>query len=666
MSQKPVFEKVLVANRGEIALRIMRTLREINIQSVAVYSEADINSLHVQFADEAYYIGESSATDSYLSIPHVIDAIRKSGADAVHPGYGFLSENTDFAKAVEREGCTFIGPSPEAIRQMGDKIEAKKIAIEAGVSTVPGFMGVINDAPHAIKIAEEIGFPVMIKAAAGGGGRGMRVVHNAKEMQSAYISASREAKMHFSDGRVFIEKFISKPRHIEIQLLADKHGNALCLGERECSIQRHHQKIIEEAPSSFISEKIRQEMYAQVISLANIVGYYSAGTVEFIVDQNCNFYFLEMNTRLQVEHPVTELITGIDLVEQMVKVAANQKLTHKQDDIKLNGWAIECRIYAEDPSRGFLPSIDRVNEYVEPPKHANLRIDSGIDAGTEVSMYYDAMVAKLCTYGENRQAALDYMTRALETYVIKGITHNIGFLQTIIAHPKFQQGDIHTGFIEEEYPGGFGAVNNLTEEMTEIFMASALFIFLAEEERSNNHAADENRVNMLGTRWAVNLDSVQYPVMLKPVQDGYNIRYDMGRIYVRSNWSIGSSLFNATVNGKKIYVHIDHIPTGYKLSYAGTEVEVYVRSTRVSELESIMLNNNEEEQDSNLLAPLTGQIVAIKVKEGEEVTVGQELLILSAMKMENIITAENDGVIGKIHAKIGEQACSGDTLIEFK
>ncbi|MES2215318.1 MAG: acetyl/propionyl/methylcrotonyl-CoA carboxylase subunit alpha [Pseudomonadota bacterium] len=663
---KPLFDKVLVANRGEIALRIMRTLRKMGIKSVAVYSEADTNALHVQYADEAYYIGNSPATESYLSIKNIIAAIRASGASAVHPGYGFLSENTDFATALRREGCALIGPSAQAIRKMGDKIEAKKIAIDSGVSTVPGYMGAISSSEQAIKIAEDVGFPVMVKAASGGGGRGMRVVRDAHAMKAAFEAAGREAEMHFSDSRVFIEKFIEKPRHIEIQLLADQHGNAICLGERECSIQRHHQKIIEEAPSSFIDEDTRQKMYEQVISLAHKVGYYSAGTVEFIVDQNHNFYFLEMNTRLQVEHPVTELVTGIDIIEEMIKIAAGEALAFKQEDIKLNGWALECRIYAEDPLRGFLPSSGRITEYIEPAKSANIRIDSGIGPGAEVSMFYDPMVAKLCTYSENRQGAIEQMKKALSTFVIKGIAHNISFLEAIIGHQKFIDGDISTAFLAEEYPGGFSGAH-LTEGMTEIFLGAAIVIFLTEEIRLAS-VQDQmvGQVDKIGTRWVVTIDGEAFPVLIKPVQDGYNIRYSTGRVYVRSNWTLGSGLFTGLVNGEKVHVRIDRIPTGYKLTHAGTVVKVYVRSSRTSELEAIMQNSDGGPVSDELIAPLTGQIVAVKVQEGDEIMPGQELLILSAMKMENIILSESKAKVSKIHVKEGDHATSGQVLIEFE
>lgn len=662
---KPLFDKVLIANRGEIALRIMKTLKKMGIKSVAVYSEADTNSLHVQYADEAYYIGNSPATESYLNIKNIINAIRESGAQAVHPGYGFLSENPLFANALKREGVKLIGPSAHAIRVMGDKIEAKKLATDAGVSTVPGYMGAIPNAAQAVDIAQKIGFPVIVKAAAGGGGRGMRVVKAESEMAEAFEAARREASNHFSDSRVFIEKFIEKPRHIEIQLLADEHGNIICLGERECSIQRRHQKVIEEAPSPFITEDVRQDMYKQVIALSNKIGYSSAGTVEFIVDPTRNFYFMEMNTRLQVEHPVTELITGIDIVEQMIKIAAGQKLEMTQEDIKLDGWAIECRIQAEDPSRGFIPSSGRITDYSEPPKENNFRVDSGVDAGAEVSMFYDSMVAKLCTFDTNREGAIEKMKSALGSFVIRGIAHNMSFLEAVVSNPRFMSGDISTNFIEEEYPEGFSGAN-LTMEMVETFLAAAVNIFMAEQKRASA-IPDQmiSQVNKLGTRWVVHIDGQVFPVMIKQVDDGYNIRYTQGRIFVHSTWSLGSPVFRGIVNGRKINVKIDDISTGYKLTHSGTCADVYVRSPRISELTSIMPIPKEEDFTGKIIAPLTGQIVAVKVTEGDEVIAGQDLVILTAMKMENVITATANAKVSKIHVASGDQVKMGSIIIEL-
>lgn len=666
MTEKPLFEKVLIANRGEIALRIMKTLQKMGIKSVAVYSEADTNSQHVQYADEAYYIGNSPATESYLSIKNIVAAIRESGADAVHPGYGFLAENANFANILKREGITLIGPSARVIKSMGDKIEAKKIAIDSGVTTVPGYMGTINSPEKAIEIAQQIGFPVIIKAAAGGGGRGMRIVRNAKEMEKAYQSARFEAENSFSDGRVFIEKLIVAPRHIEIQLLADQYGNAVCLGERECSIQRYHQKVIEEAPSSFMDEATRQKMYSEVVALAKKVGYYSAGTVEFMMDKDKNYYFLEMNTRLQVEHPVTEMITGYDIVEQMIRVAAGEKLSFTQEDVKLKGWAFESRICAEDPTRGFLPSSGRILDYKIPPKNPNVRIDSGVSAGGEVSMFYDAMIAKLCTYGETRSSALELMSQSLSSFIIQGISHNISFLEALVNHPRFIQGDIHTGFIEEEYPGGFSGAK-LTSEINEIFLSTAIYVYLTEQKRQSNlcdQLTDQH--NKLGTRWVVTIDKDQYPVIIKQVKEGYNIRYGTSRITIRSNWSLGSHLFTAIISGQKVNVKIFDIPTGYRLTHSGITVNTYVRSPRMSELEALMPIRDDAEDLLELTAPLSGQIIAINVKEGDTVTVGQDLMVLTAMKMENVITAERAGKIAKIFVSEFDNVSGGQALLEFE
>ncbi len=663
---KPLFDKILIANRGEIALRIMRTLKKMGIKSVAVYSEADTHSMHVQYADEAYYIGSSPATESYLSIKNIINAIRASGANAVHPAYGFLSENANFANILKREGVVLIGPNASAIKKMGDKIEAKKIAVEAGVSTVPGYIGTISTISQAIEIAKKIGFPVIVKAAAGGGGRGMRVVKNAEEMATAFESAKLEAVNNFSDGRLFIEKLIISPRHIEIQLLADQYGNSVCLGERECSIQRYHQKIIEEAPSSFISEEIRQKMYQQTVALSNKVGYYSAGTVEFIVDLDKNFYFLEMNTRLQVEHPVTEMITGIDIVEEMIRIAAGEKLTFSQQDIQLKGHAFESRICAENPMRGFLPSSGRITEYSEPPKNVNVRVDTGLGLGGEVSMFYDPMIAKLCTYGASREQALEVMRSSLSSYIISGISHNISFLEALISNPRFIAGDINTSFIEEEYPDGFSGAT-LTSDITKVFLATAIFIYMTEQKRASLIVGQMiDQVHKIGTRWVVSIDDNLFPVLIKSVEDGYNIRQEHDRIYIRSNWTLGSRLFPCVVNGRKANVKIEHIPTGYILSYSGISVKAYVRSPRMSELEAMMITKSTVEEQSELQAPLSGQIIAIKVQEGNEIIIGQEIMVLTAMKMENIIVSERHGKIAKILVNEKEQVTSGQVLIKFE
>ncbi len=667
ISVKPLFKKVMIANRGEIALRVMRTLDNLNITSAAVYSEADTNSLHVEMAKEAYYIGNSPSSESYLHIPNIINAIRESGAEAVHPGYGFLSENAEFARALEYEGVKLIGPSAANIKSMGDKVEAKKIAIEAGVNTVPGYMGIIENSENAVEIAEKIGFPVFLKAAAGGGGRGMRIVRNSEEMRGAFLSAKLEAHRCFNDNRVFIEKLIEKPRHIEIQILADNFGNVVCLGERECSIQRHHQKVIEEAPSQIITDEIRKQMYNQCVNLAKKVGYYSAGTIEFIIDQDKNFYFLEMNTRLQVEHCVTELITGIDIVEQMLRIAAGQKLSFAQKDVILDGWALECRIYAEDPQRGFLPSSGRIIEYNEPPKTKHLRIDSGVGPGSEVSMFYDPLIAKICTHAPTRQEAIMNMTSALGSYIIRGISHNISLLEAIVSHKRFIEGDINTHFISEEYPHGFMGAE-LTSEITENLVATTLYVFLKEQKRiSNIRDQIDNQFNKIATRWIVGIDDTLYPVLTKDVDGGLNIRQGSSRIFIRTNWQVGTQLFTGYVNGKFINVQIEKNGSYYKLTHAGISVKSYVRTNRIAELEALMPKKTlAQNNDTVISAPLSGIIVGVKVAQGESVKKGAELMVLTAMKMENTILAPRDAIIKDILAKEGDQTVAGSILIELE
>ncbi len=661
-----MFRKVLIANRGEIAIRIMRTLSRMGIKSVAVYSEADTNSLYVQQADEAVYIGPSPADQSYLDCEKILTAVNRTGADAVHPGYGFLSENTKFAQALEDFGVTFIGPKPKAIAAMGDKIEAKKLAEAADVSTVPGYMGVIKNADQAIKIANQIGFPVMVKAAAGGGGKGMRVVHSKSEIKQAFSSATNEAKNSFADSRIFIEKFIEKPRHIEIQVIADHYGNIVCLGERECSIQRHHQKVIEEAPSPFIDEKTRKKMYNQVVSLCKKVKYTSAGTIEFIVDPKKNFYFLEMNTRLQVEHPVTEMITGYDIVELMVRIADGEKLPFTQKDVNLKGWAMESRVYAEDPTRGFLPSSGRITEYKEPLKNKNIRIDSGVYEGGEVSQFYDPMIAKLVTYGESRKEAIEHMQNALSKYVIRGVSHNISFLEAVMNHQRFQDGDFSTNFIAEEYPGGFSGAD-LTEETAKVFLSVSLFIFLQDAKRASAISGRvPGRERQLGTRWVITIDDKKFSVMVRDRKSGYDIKYGREKFNVGSNWILGSRLFHGVVDGRAVNVHVEYQSAGgYVLTHAGSTVKAFVRTPRVAELENFMPRSEYKATLPILTAPISGLVVSIKVKEGDKVEDGQDLLIMEAMKMENIIMAERDGVVSKINIKEGDNVHVGQVIIEF-
>ena len=661
-----MFEKILIANRGEIAVRIMSTAQRMGIKTVAVYSESDTNALHVKQADEAVYIGPSPSSQSYLKIENIISAIDQTGAQAVHPGYGFLSENADFAKAVNKAGAVLIGPSIEAIKLMGDKIESKKIAVKAGVNTVPGTLDVITSGKEAKKIVTEIGYPVMIKAAAGGGGKGMRVARNEKELLDGLKYAASEAESSFSDSRVFIEKFFDNPRHIEIQIMADKYGNTVHLGERECSIQRRHQKVIEEAPSPFLSEKMRRAMGEQAVALAKEVNYNSVGTVEFIVDEKGNFYFLEMNTRLQVEHRVTELVTKIDLVEQMIRIADGEKLAFTQDDIKLEGWAMESRVYAEDPRRGFLPSTGRITRYQEPVTEHNVLIDTGVYEGGEVSMFYDPMIAKVCTYAPTRDKAIEAMKASLSAFLIRGINHNISFLEAILGHERFAKGDISTNFIEQEYPGGFAGAE-LTSETSKVFLGAALFVFLRDAERASRISGQlPGRERAIGARWVVSIDGESYPVYARAKEYGYDISYDKGLIVVRSSWKLGRRLFQGTINGKPISVILKHLEEGYNLSHAGSEVKVTVRTPRIAELADYMPKDSDRARKDRLVAPIAGLIHHIRVKEGDKVKTGGELIVIEAMKMENVIYADHEVVIKKIHIEPKDSVQSEQLLIEFE
>ena len=661
-----MFDKILIANRGEIAVRIMQTCRKMGIKTVAVYSEADTNALHVREADEAIYIGPSPSIKSYLNIDNLLSAVASTGAQAVHPGYGFLSENAEFARRLKAANVTLIGPSPDAIKLMGDKIESKKIAVKAGVSTVPGTLGVIESEEEARKVVAEIGYPVMIKAAAGGGGKGMRVARNEKEMLDGLKASANEASASFKDGRVFIERFFENPRHIEIQVLADQQGNTLWLGERECSIQRRHQKVIEEAPSPFLDEKTRRQMGEQAVALAKTVGYYSAGTVEFIVDSNRNFFFLEMNTRLQVEHRVTELVTGIDLVEQMIRVAAGEELSFSQKDVKLHGWAMEARMYAEDPKRSFLPSTGRITRYLEPENINHVLIDTGIYEGGEVSMFYDPMVAKVCTSGETRDEAISTMREALAAFIIEGISHNGSFLEAILGHPRFASGDISTNFIEQEYPGGFiGA--ELNSDTTKIFLGVATSIFLRDAERAARITGQlPGRERAIGARWIINVDGEDFPVYVRhDGTEGYFITHNRKLIAVKTSWQLGRRLFQATVNGKPVSVQIKHLEEGYILTYGGSDVVVKVRTPRVAELAQFMPKAQDRGMKENLLAPIAGLIVSMKVKEGQPVKAGQELVVIEAMKMENIIYADHDSTVKKICVADKDSVQVDQVLIQF-
>ncbi len=665
-----MFKKILIANRGEIACRVIKTARKMGIKTVAIYSDADRNALHVKMADEAVHIGPPAANESYIVIDKVMDAIRQTGAEAVHPGYGFLSENPKFADALEAAGVAFIGPPKGAIEKMGDKITSKKIAQEAHVSTVPGYMGLIEDADEAVKISNEIGYPVMIKASAGGGGKGMRIAWSDDEARVGFQSSKNEAANSFGDDRIFIEKFVTQPRHIEIQVLADGHGNAVYLHERECSIQRRNQKVIEEAPSPFLDEATRKAMGEQSVALAQAVGYTSAGTVEFIVDGDRNFYFLEMNTRLQVEHPVTELITGVDLVEQMIRVAAGEKLPFQQSDLKINGWAMESRLYAEDPYRGFLPSIGRLTRYRPPMEEATptrvVRNDTGVFEGGEISMYYDPMIAKLCTWAPDRATAIEEMRLALDGFELEGIGHNLPFLAAVYDHPKFTSGNMTTAFIEEEYPDGFDGVTLSDNDCIRVAAASAAMHRVAEIRRTRISGRMDNHERHVGQDWVVKLQGQSHDVVINADKSGADVQIGDQTLRVESNWTPGDPLARLTVDGTPLVLKIGKVSGGFRVRYRGADLKVHVRTPRQAELAALMLEKVAPDTSKFLLCPMPGLIVKVDVAEGDEVQEGQALCTVEAMKLENILRAERKGVVKKINADAGASLAVDDVIMEFE
>jgi propionyl-CoA carboxylase alpha chain len=661
-----MFDKILIANRGEIACRVIKTARKMGIKTVAVYSDADKEALHVRMADEAVHIGPSPSAESYLIADKIIAACKQTGAQAVHPGYGFLSENATFSADLDKAGIAFIGPGNRAITTMGDKITSKILAAEAGVSTVPGYTDIIDDAEHAVKIANDIGYPVMLKASAGGGGKGMRVVRNEAECRDGFERARNEAISSFGDDRIFAEKFIEEPRHIEIQILADSHGNTIYLGERECSIQRRHQKVIEEAPSPFLDEKMRKAMGEQAVALAKEVDYKSAGTVEFIVDAKRNFYFLEMNTRLQVEHPVTELVTGLDLVEWMIRIADGEKLTIQQKDVKLNGWAIETRVYAEDPFRNFMPSIGRLVRYMAPEENDNVRVDTGIEEGSEVSMYYDPMIAKLVTYGADRNEALSHMGEALDAYYIRGVSHNISFLNALIAHPRFIKGDLTTNFIAEEYPDGFFA-----EDVPQTDPALAIVIAATTYMRKMDRAAllsgqVPSHERLVPRDWVAVINREEHPVSVKTVHGGYDVSYNDEQYHVLTDWKPGEPLVKATVNGEDICFQLDRDGAGYQLFRRGARINVLVCTPRAAELNRYMLEKVPPDLSKFLLSPMPGLLVKMSAKVGDEIKAGEELAVVEAMKMENSLRAIEDVVIAKVMADQGDSLVVDQPILEFE
>ena len=664
-----MIKKILVANRGEIACRVFKTAKKMNIKTVAVFSDADENALHVSMADEAVYIGASSASESYLSIDKIISACKKTGANAVHPGYGFLSERAEFCERLAAENIIFIGPPVNAIEAMGDKITSKKIAQEANVSTVPGHMDLIDDAKHAVTISNKIGYPVMIKASAGGGGKGMRIAWNDEEAIEGFARSKSEAASSFGDDRIFIEKFVVEPRHIEIQVLADQHGNCVYLGERECSIQRRNQKVIEEAPSPFLDEKTRVAMGEQSCALAQAVGYTSAGTVEFIVDKEKNFYFLEMNTRLQVEHPVTELITGIDLVEQMIRVANGEKLNVKQNSIKLNGWAMESRLYAEDPYRNFLPSIGRLTRYRPPTesvtKECVIRNDTGVFEGGEISMFYDPMIAKLCTWSTNRKKAISAMENALDRFEIEGIGHNLPFLSAVMGHTRFKSGNITTAFIDEEYPDGFEGVNP-SDDILDVLSVTALIITRMKMQRiSARDSTFDNPVpkeDNLVTRIARKNTNVT----ISDVKDGYKISFEKKSFEASIKYELGGTLAELSINGNQHAVKVTPVIGGYLLRLRGVEQVVKVMNSRIAELSDLMPEKLPTDTSKFLLCPMPGLIVSIMVSEGDIIEEGQSLAMVEAMKMENVLRAEKPGKVSKISVAEGDSLAVDEIIMEFE
>ncbi len=660
-----MIEKILVANRGEIACRVFSTAEKMGIATVAVYSDADADALHVQMADEAINIGPAASAESYLVIDKIIQACRDTGADAVHPGYGFLSENSQFRDALDDAGIVFIGPGKKAIESMGDKITSKLIAEKAGVNCIPGYTDVVRDGDHSVEISAGIGYPVMLKASAGGGGKGMRVAWDEADCRDGFERATNEARSSFGDTRIFIEKYIQQPRHIEIQIMADGHGNVIYLGERECSIQRRHQKVIEEAPSPFLDEATRQKMGEQSCALARAVDYQSAGTVEFIADADMNFYFLEMNTRLQVEHPVTELVTGQDLVEMMIRVAAGEKLSLAQSDVTLTGWAMESRVYAEDPFRNFMPSIGRLSGYRE-PEGEGVRVDSGVYEGGEVSMHYDPMISKLITYGDNREAAIDLMVDALDAYYIRGVNHNISFLNALMVHPRFVAGELTTNFIEEEFPEGFNA-DLVPQNNPHIAVVVAAAVHQEYRERSSQISGQsEGHEYQVPDQWVVITGAEETPVSMSLTLSGFLVSIGNDDYSVVTDWALGEPLFEAQINGQQVTVQVERSGSGYKLFYRGAEINALVLSPKAAALNKLMLEKVPADLSKFLLSPMPGLLVKLAVKVGDQVKAGEELAVVEAMKMENSLRAINDGIVAKISADVGDSLMVDQAILEFE
>jgi propionyl-CoA carboxylase alpha chain len=666
-----MFGKILIANRGEIACRIIRTCRRLNVRTAVVYSAADRDSMACELADEALFIGPAPANQSYLVMEKIVAAARACGAEAIHPGFGFLSEKPEFAELLQQEGITFIGPNPHAIRAMGDKIESKRTAKAAGVSTVPGFVGEITGPEHAAEIAEEIGYPVMIKASAGGGGKGIRVAHNRKDLQEGFPAVRAEAKAAFGDDRILLEKFIVSPRHIEIQVMGDKCGNLVHLFERECSIQRRNQKVIEEAPSPLLDAATRAAMGAQALALAKAVGYDSAGTVEFVASStDKSFYFLEMNTRLQVEHPVTEMITGIDLVECMLRSALGEELPFRQEDLRINGWAVESRIYAEDPYRNFLPSIGRLRRYRAPQEGKQgaiqVRNETGVREGDEISIHYDPMIAKLITHGPDRLSAIDAQARALDGFVIEGIQENTPFLAAVMEEARFRSGNFTTAYIGEEFPKGF-AGSAPSKFQRDALLAASTFAQAVLTQRASKLGPPQR--GALGRRrdWVVILDGQAIPVELETGEGGAKVRIDGGpQRQLESAWHPGQILFEGGLDGQAFALQVRPRAEGFALRLRGVRAFAIVASPQAARLRGLIPERPAADTSRLVLSPMPGLVVSMEVKEGQEIKAGEAMAIVEAMKMQNIIRAERDGIVARVHVQAGASVAADEILAELK
>ncbi len=665
-----MFKKILIANRGEIAVRVIKTCRRLGVKTVIVYSDADAGSMAVEMADEAVHIGGSPAAESYLVMDKIVDAVKQTGAEAVHPGFGFLSENAAFAKRLEKEKIVFIGPNPHAIEAMGDKISSKKLAAEAGVSTVPGHMGLINSTEEAVKISKEIGYPVMIKASAGGGGKGIRIAHNDKDAEEGYPAVKAEAKASFGDDRIFIEKFILEPRHVEIQVMGDKHGNCVYLFERECSIQRRNQKVLEEAPSPLLDAATRKKMGEQAVALAKAVDYDSAGTVEFVASgKDKSFYFLEMNTRLQVEHPVTEMITGVDLVEQMLRSAYGEKLGLKQDKLKINGWAIESRVYAEDPYRNFLPSIGRLKRFLPPQegplKGGTVRMDSGVREGDEISMFYDPMIAKLITHGKTRDEALSIQAEALDRFHIEGIQDNMPFCAAVMDEKRFRSGNITTAYIKDEFPDGFNGTEPTAEQSVMLTVAAA-YVHGVYTRRAAQISGRMAPLDAARRDWVVILGEKHVPIELDLGDGEATITVDGKAHAFVSDWVPGNPLLEGALDGRAIAVKVADRTEGYVVRHRGVRLRALVCTPMAAELHQRLPEKEKPDLSKLIISPMPGLVVSVDVELGQEVQEGEAVCIVEAMKMQNIIRAEANGTVKAINVAGGDSVAADEIMVEFE